>query len=121
MHQFYSFLGNCCVFNILLAFCNESFLCMYVCNYVCLYVCMYVCMYVCIYLFIYFRERKSGREEQREGERGSQAGSMLSMEPNTGLDPLDHDPSRSQEPDIQMTEPPRCPYNESFNEAILEY
>ena len=34
------------------------------------------------------RERETERETEREGERESQAGSMMSMEPDTGLNPM---------------------------------
>ena len=34
------------------------------------------------------RVRTRGREREREGERESQAGSMLSTEPNVGLNPM---------------------------------
>ena len=40
-----------------------------------------------IYLFERKKERESSRQKQREGKKESQADSLLSMEPDTGLDP----------------------------------
>ena len=66
---------------------------------------------VIIYLFIFERERVRNLGRGAKRERKSQAGSMLSTEPDTGLDPttLDHDLSRHQELDTQPTEPPKHP------------
>jgi len=44
---------------------------------------IYVFIYLCIYLFKREREYKPGREAEREGE----ADSLLSREPNAGLNP----------------------------------
>ena len=55
-------------------------------------------------------EQERGQRE-REKERESQADSMLSAQPDMGLNPTtpDHNPSWNQESDTQLTEPPRCP------------
>jgi len=46
-------------------------------------------------LFIYFREKKqragAGGGAQEEGQRESQADSVLSAEPDLGLDPTTHE------------------------------
>ena len=56
-----------------------------------------------------FIECEQGR--RAEGERESQTGSILSMEPDAGLDPMtkDQDLSQNQKSDTQPTKLSRCP------------
>ena len=76
------------------------------------------------YYFIWGREREWG-EQGREGDRESKADFKLSIEPDEGLSPWpqNHDPSRNQQLDAQLTEPPRHPYMIGFygsNDAELK-
>ena len=68
-------------------------------------------------------ERGRGRERERERERAhaSKAGCMLSTEPNVGLipQPCDHDLSLNQEPNAQLTEPPRGSYFKIYFKDML--
>ena len=77
-----------------------TYICIYICihiymyTYICTYICIhiYIYIYLFIYLFIFKGERKRAHAckhgEGAEGETESQAGSMLSVEPNAGLNPM---------------------------------
>ena len=71
---------------------------------------------------MYLREVQTGSGTEGEKEKGKErreADSLLSTEPDMGLDsttrrwgsipqPRDHDLSQNQEPDTQLSEPLRC-------------
>lgn len=59
-------------------------------------------------MFIYFRERAQVRETA-EGE--GEPDSLLSKEPDMGLDPRTLRPRPKLKAVVQPTEPPRCPGN----------
>ena len=75
--------------------------------------CYLIIFFLNVHLFWETEQQESRGRGEREGERESRAGSMpiSTSAPTRGsiLWPWDHDLSRSQESDAQLTEPPRHP------------